>query len=92
MRYSLGNDGTVKYAPAERDVFRVLNAQKKKINSIELTLLLSNGEPAYNGVSLTGAALRSLARKVELNDEPFRIMRTRRAGPKPISWWVEKKA
>jgi hypothetical protein len=46
-------------------------------------------KPMYGQNTVTGL-LRSLARKVEWNKEPFRVMRSKRRGPLNIEYWIER--
>jgi hypothetical protein len=49
-----------------------------------------DGKAPYHALSSINSALNGLASKIELNDEPFRVRKSVRAGPHPIDYWIEK--
>jgi hypothetical protein len=64
--------------------------RRGKIDTTDLVERYWDGrEPPPNARVAAMDCLRSLKRKVIANREPFRIMTSQRAGPKPLDVWVE---
>jgi hypothetical protein len=85
----------IKYSRGEQGIFALLpQSSSAPLSSTDLTLLKYQKKAAipFNGRKIVIGLLASLKKKVEANDEPFRILSTPRAGPLPISFWVERKA
>lgn len=89
MLNSLSDDGAVKYSPGEKKIFTLLPAKQKTTSDIAIDYY-GKGKVPYHGRQIVVGLLSSLQRKVRLNREPFRIMKTKRSGPIPMSFWVEK--
>lgn len=92
MPWSLKADGPVRYSKKEQALFRLLPKTGDRVSSRRLLKGLArkaNGDmPFHARTSLVGA-MRSLSDKVTANREPFRVMRSERAGPHPIEFWIE---
>lgn len=86
MDFRLSEDGKVRYSPMERRIFTMLNS--KPASSIELTSRYYGRAIPFNGRNIMGATLRRLSDKVNFNRERFKVVRSRRAGQKPIKWHV----
>lgn len=82
MKFTLRKNG---YSAAERELFSLLPRHPKTVNAFDLS---SKPLESLSAVSV-GATLRSLARKVEANQEGFRVAHSRRSGPNHLSWWLE---
>lgn len=91
MRYALGKNG-VDYSPAERALFELLPVKPKRISSTELVTQRYGSEVPFHAQSIIRSTMDSLIRKIEANREPFRVLKTPRAGPKPTEFWLEKRA
>lgn len=89
----LKTSGRVNYSPTEQVVFDLLPfGQKNAINADDLIpRVYLPGERPFNAQGSVSAALRSLARKIEHNEEPFRLCRSQQAGPRQIAWWLERR-
>jgi hypothetical protein len=87
----------IEYTEAEQKLFRLLpvnprGVSRERIDTKKLTKrFYSRGsvEPFY-GQNRIIALLRSLMRKAEWNQEPFKIMKSERRGPNAIEVWVER--
>ncbi len=83
----LTSEGVVPYSEAERAAFKLLSSKKRTTTSQVESL---GKEDMFAANSLIGV-LSTLARKVEINKEPFRVMKSRRRGPHPSEHWLEKR-
>jgi hypothetical protein len=48
-------------------------------------------DPPLNARASIVAGMKSLMRKIERNKEPFRVLQSERAGPRPAEFWVQAK-
>ena len=85
----LKTDGHMKYSARESRVFSLLRTQEQS------TLILCQQfyqpkRPPFHGRQIILGLLSSLARKAIANRESFRVRKSSRAGPYPISFWVEQ--
>jgi len=95
LAFTLRDRTELRYSRGERGIFALLpQGGNEPLSSTDLTLRKYKKAAAipFNGRKIVIGLLASLKKKVEANDEPFRIMSTPRAGPLPISFWVERKA
>ncbi len=78
------------YSSSEERIFALLPLNGKSIDTSELTRRFYRGKriPMNGRVIVTGT-LRKLIEKARANKEPFKIVRTPRAGPRPIEVWIE---
>lgn len=90
MKFAL-SQGNIRYSPAERELFKLIPYKPNMISTVELTRRRYGTKSPYHGVSIVGNTMRSLARKVEVNQEPFQIAKTAQAGPHPVSYWLEER-
>jgi hypothetical protein len=88
--FTLRSDARVRYSPAEREVFALLRESPRDSAVISRLRYGTNGAMPFNGRKIVIGALRSLVRKARVNGEPFRIAHSRRSGPIPMSFWLEK--
>lgn len=88
---SLRSNGTgERYSDREIRVFAQLPKDGSPIESSEIAKKYYNGKlPPHGQASIIGA-LSALTAKVIRNKEPFRIMKSKRSGPWPIKFWIEK--
>lgn len=82
----------VAYSPGERDVFSHLLEGRPRDTGVLTGLHYALGEVPFNGRRVVSGLLSSLARKVLLNREPFRVRSSPRAGPNPKTFWLESTA
>lgn len=88
---SLGAASKLPYSATERRMFDLI-PKRGKIDTTVLVERYWNGrEPPPNARVAAMDCLRSLKRKVIANREPFRIITSDRAGPKPLDVWIEKR-
>lgn len=82
----------VKYSPTETQLLRLLPKGGRHISSEELAkkLYRYNVSPFYARNVIVGM-MRTLIIKVQKNKEPFRILKTERAGPTPTQYWIQEK-
>lgn len=93
-------DCKVKYNKFERDVFTLIPQKSKdgpKIDPLETTALAElyyskfrRTKVPFHGQTTVGGVIRNMEKKIALNQEGFRLKRTKRGGPNPIKVWVEE--
>jgi hypothetical protein len=88
LAFTLRKDG-IRYSPAERKLFGLLSTQQVTSKALAHRL---HGTRALNGRATVISAAKSLIRKSQRNREPFRICKTKRAGPHPVAYWLERRA
>lgn len=86
-----------RYSPHERELFSMLpqDGSWKSFTDIFLDYKWGKVRPGkpepLNSRKVLGGAMRSLCKKVRLNDEPFLIMADRpKDGPNPIRYKIRK--
>ncbi len=84
----LTSKGVVPYSAAEKEAFALLS---RKPQTTSLLVERLGKEELFAPNSLIGV-LGTLARKVRINEEPFRVMKSQRRGPHPIEHWIEKRS
>lgn len=79
-----------KFSPLEAALLALVPKDGTKIDS---TALVGKYYPAgavpLNGQQLVIGRMRAIGRKAERNDETWRVRKSPRAGPNPISFWIE---
>ena len=92
-RSELSEGLKVRYSPGERDVFSRLRWDRPRDTETLTKLHYGVGRKGmpFNGRRVVAGLLSSLARKVLLNGEPFRVLSTPRAGPNSRSFWLARK-
>jgi hypothetical protein len=80
----------VRYSPKERRIFAALPHDGTRINSRALTSRLYGREVPFNGRVIVVGTVRSLQRKMIINEEKVIIHSTPQSGPFPIEFWVAK--
>ena len=83
------SESHVRYSPLERKVFERLTPDAKDTVTITQEIYGRRGKPFNARQSVLGA-LVSLSRKTKANREPFTIKRSKRLGPRPVSFWIER--
>jgi hypothetical protein len=78
------------YSETERAVFGLIPKDGASISTDELVALRYPYDPPFNARTIITGTLRLLARKIEYNHEPFRLANTGRAGPKAMSFFLER--
>ena len=91
MVFTLSEDPFISYSPRERDIFAALLKAGKAISTEKLSELVFADSPRFHARTLLGGALRSLMKKIDANEEPFKVVTTGRAGPNSMKVWIEKR-
>jgi hypothetical protein len=87
------NNGGTPYSVRERNVFKLLPKDGKRISTEQLAKKYykrNHGSQMHANANIIGI-MRSLIRKIEVNKAPVRIMKSARAGPYPVEFWLEKR-
>jgi hypothetical protein len=79
------------YSPGEQKVLSLLKTKPQTSTDL-CRRFYAPEEPAYHGRQIIVGLVTSLAKKTALHRERFRVMKTARAGPNPISCWIEERA
>ena len=89
MRMNLSLDPKVRYSPGEQRLFALLN--QKPIPSTVLAGKYYRGDVGvpYHSRKIVIGLADSLRKKVIINREPFRVIKSNRKGPHPIEIWLE---
>jgi hypothetical protein len=88
------NNGGTPYSERERSVFKLLPKDGKRISTKTLAqkFFKKNSDDLHQNANVVIiGVMRSLRWKMEKNNEPLRIMKSARAGPHPLEFWLEKK-
>lgn len=88
----LTTDGEVPYSKTEKKLFDLLSTKKQTTLELVESFLGDRAKDDRNILypnAVVNITLRVLAKKVVLNGEPFRLLRSQRRGPHPISHWIE---
>lgn len=85
MSYRLSDDPTVKYNDTDKRMFALVNEHPK--NTVELlAMYYQNRDRPFNVRETVIGILRTLARKIDANREPFQLVSSKRNGSIPIEW------
>lgn len=87
--FRLTSDGRVKYSKLESRAFAALSADP--IDTKELAKRLYGGNAPYHSVGAARSTVQNLIKKIDFNQEPFRVMKSAARGPHPMDWWVERR-
>jgi hypothetical protein len=82
-----------RYSPNEQLLIGLLKKKRgKPVTSKEIVALhyTKKPPPMYARESVV-TALSTLMKKIAWNKEDFKIQKSRRAGPRPISYWIEER-
>ena len=86
-RWSLKDDGEVKYSPREQTIFRLLpKGNGRRINTFALMNSFYKGgryAAPYHARQAVNTTVRILQEKMAINKEPFTIKKTPPRGPHP---------
>lgn len=95
MKFKLSTGGRFEYTAQEREIFALLPSSiKHKVDTNQLVerLYSKNDLAPIAARNSIIARLSYLQVKVDRNREPFKINKSKRAGPHPISFWLERRA
>lgn len=79
----------IAYSAREQQILGLLKARPQESTTL-CQLLYYPDEPPFYGQQATISLLATVARKAAHNNEAFRICKSERAGPRPMSFWKEK--
>ena len=92
MAYIQLNNGGTPYSKRERSVFKLLPKDGKRISTKQLAAKFYGHDDLHQNANVVIiGVMRSLIWKMEKNKEPLRIMKSARAGPHPLEFWLEKR-
>jgi hypothetical protein len=78
------------YSETERAIFGLIPEGGASISTDELIEKRYGDNPPFNARSIIRGLMRTLARKIEYNNEPFRLVNSGRAGPRSMSFSLER--
>lgn len=82
----------VRYSDREQSFLALLPADGKRINSEELLArYYGNKSKPFYARQIIIATMRGLMKKTMRNKEDFIIRKSKRAGPRPMEFWKEKR-
>jgi hypothetical protein len=81
----------VTYSEMERRIFESLPKNGEKISTNELVERIYGNSPPFNARGAIVAMGKKLMQKTVMNDEDFRIGRSTRNGPHPVTWWIQQR-
>lgn len=82
----------MKYSAGEEKMLGTLRkGRKRAASSLEIAEQFYAGDIPFHGRKIVISLLASLSKKAEANGEPFRVGRTKRRGPHPVSFWLEER-
>lgn len=80
------------YSQAEIKLLEILQKQKGPVDSATLHDLFYGGQQeSFHSQTIVNSALRSLRMKADHNGEPYMIVKSKRSGPKPMTFWIEER-
>jgi hypothetical protein len=86
------NNVKLKYSDSEQKLLDLIPTDGRPITTEQLAdKRYSKEEVPFNSRAIVLATLTQLMRKVDRNEENFRIRKGRRRGPMPSEVWVEKR-
>lgn len=92
MDFTLTSKGAVRYSPEEQRIFRLLPKDGRQRSSTAILNRfygVADQGPPFHKRKIVIGLLSSLMRKTDCNKEHFRVCKTKRSGPIPISFWLE---
>jgi hypothetical protein len=90
LEFSLPSNSPQPYSETERAIFGLIPEGGAFISTDELIEKRYGSEPPFNARHIITGTMRNLARKIKYNKEPFRLVNTGRAGPKSMSYSLER--
>lgn len=81
------------YSPSEVRLIGILKALAGKPTLAEdiARFMYKKGTAPYHATRVVGMTLKSLAGKLKKNNELFVLKKSKRRGPYPIDYWLEKR-
>lgn len=88
----LSAQAKVPYSDAERELFDLLPVGgRNAISSADIANKRYGATAPFHALAIIRATIGNLTRKIEINNEPFRIEKTGRSGPHHIQFWIAPK-
>lgn len=85
-------DKTVRYSKNERRAFQALPRDGKPVSTTALTeKIYGKGKRPYYARQVVLGTMIALAGKLKANKEPMQLQKSKRQGPHPVEFWLEKK-
>jgi hypothetical protein len=78
-----------KYSEKEQALLDMLSLATEPLSSTHLVNAYYGNEIPVNAHKIIIDRLRQIAKKAEFYSEPFRVRKSKRQGPKPITFWLE---
>lgn len=89
----MASSGSTKYSAMEQGLLALLqNSPDAGLSTLELVKAYYKKRAPRNARQSVTVTMSSLIDKVRRNKEQFIIKRTRRAGPSPVQFWLERKS
>lgn len=83
----------VPYSAAEQKALDAVRAASgRRVTTGELIAVIYGGAVPFHARQSVVGAMRSLIRKVTVNDEPFSVRQSPRQGPRSAEFWVEARS
>jgi hypothetical protein len=79
----------IKYSPSELRVLELLNSKPQSSTTL-CEKYFQAGELPFNAQKIIIGVLTSLARKAKFNKDSFQVQKSKRAGPKPMEFWLTR--
>jgi hypothetical protein len=83
------SEGNIRYSPSERRAFHAVPQDGTPINTLDIIERVYKENKPFHARQMILGVMTSLANKIDANHEAFMILKTKRAGPNPISFWLE---
>ena len=84
----MASTAKVKYSELEQRLLNLVPRNGDKISTPDLIAKFYGRSVPFNGRAIIGGMMRTIIRKSLHNKEPWKILKTPRSGPKPISYWI----
>jgi hypothetical protein len=82
----------IAYSPAEERLLKLIPRNGRRITTDKLTAMqYQHRQKPFNADAIVRATLRSLMKKVEFNQERYRIVKGPQRGPHTSEIWSEKR-
>lgn len=89
LGFTLSREPNMRYSKGEQRIFNLLRGAQRSSQELAVAYYGTASAVPFNGRKIVIGLLRSLSEKITSNGEPFRLQNTARAGPKPMSFWLE---
>ncbi len=81
------------YSPREKELLALIRSTgNRRLTTSELMDKVFGDNPPFNARQSLLSTLTNLDRKIERRREKFKLKKSPRRGPKPVSFWLEERA